>query len=68
MAATASGIFSDIGGELGGLFGKRGRTIGSTVGALGDLGTRFLSRRGGSGSAAGQFGNAAGQFGERDYD
>jgi len=73
MAASASGIFSDIGGELGGLFGKRGRTIGSSLGALGDIGTQLMGRRFGSaagqfGSAAGQFGSAAGQFGEREYD
>jgi len=60
-AASAAGLFSGLGGELGGLFGKRGREVGTALGALGDMGQRVLSR---SGASAGQFGGlAAGQFG-----
>ena len=65
-AAEAAGLFGDLGGAIGGLFGSGGRDVGQSIGQLGDIGMSLLGPFG-----AGQFGanpQAAGMFGgQRGY-
>jgi hypothetical protein len=59
-AASAAGVFSNLGNAIGGLFGDTGARIGQGIGAIGDLGSMIL------GSASGEYAaESAGMYGKK---